>query len=415
MQNKLLQSINTEISRCVNQLLLKEPFYAHILSGTTRMISSKIPTAAVGLHDGKILLMINEEFFLKNLRTSSERVAVLKHEILHLVFKHLFRELKNKDHELMNLAADIVVNQYIGSWNLPDTAVTLSTFPELQLEPGQTLEYYYKSLEKFKNQIEDEDNQNSLDPDSQDELSDESASKSAFRGLYGTQRHSDHSAWIDEKEAEFLAGLMGQIDKSVINAADRLDSKSYGSLPLEVSRAIADMREQRTPKLDWKRQLRLYASSKGRSYVTHTMKRVSKRYGTRPGIRIRRKNRIAVVIDTSGSINGYTLELFMAEIEGIFRTGAEIVIIESDAAVHKVYKYRRGIKLSFIGGGGTSFDPAFEYINTGKSGSFDLCVYLTDGCAREPAIKPRCSLMWVLEPNGSNSVLKWGKVIQIKL
>jgi predicted metal-dependent peptidase len=74
----------------------------------------------------------------------------LKHETLHLVFKHLFRELHNKDHELMNLAADIVVNQYIGEWELPESAITLSTFPDLELEPGQTMEYYYDRLAALK-------------------------------------------------------------------------------------------------------------------------------------------------------------------------------------------------------------------------------------------------------------------------
>jgi hypothetical protein len=45
----------------------------------------------------------------------SERIAVLKHETLHLVFKHLFRNRKYCTNSfLYNIAADLVVNQYIG-------------------------------------------------------------------------------------------------------------------------------------------------------------------------------------------------------------------------------------------------------------------------------------------------------------
>jgi len=38
--------IDTELSRCINQLLLKEPFFAHILAGTVRKITDEVPTAA---------------------------------------------------------------------------------------------------------------------------------------------------------------------------------------------------------------------------------------------------------------------------------------------------------------------------------------------------------------------------------
>jgi predicted metal-dependent peptidase len=145
------------------------------------------------------------------------------------------------------------------------------------------------------------------------------------------------------------------------------------------------------------------------------MKRISKRFGTRPGIRIRRLNRVVVVIDTSGSVDNDTLFLFMAEIEGIRRTGAEITVIESDCEVQNVYAYRRGKEISMKGGGGTDFDPAFEYINSRKSGSFDACIYLTDGFAPEPEIKPRTSLLWVLTPDGNDDThLKWGRRILLK-
>jgi predicted metal-dependent peptidase len=399
-------NIEVEISRCVNQLLMKEPFFSHILSGTIRTITDKIPTAAVGVRDECIMLMINQKFFLSELKTASQRIAVLKHEALHLVFKHLFRDLIKKDSELMNIAADIVVNQYIGEWDLPASAVTLNTFPDMELEPEQTMEYYFERLSELKSKMDTGKKRGKLNyPESQ----------KAFEGLYGEQRHSDHSIWIDESNSKSLSGLTEILERQLLSATARTNQKSFGTLPEEIQRAIKRIEESHKPSVDWKRQLRLFASSHGKTYVSHTMKRVSKRYGTRPGIRIRRLNRVVVVIDTSGSIDNQTLMLFMTEIENIRRAGAEITVIESDCEVQNVYAYRRGKEISMQGGGGTDFDPAFEYINSGKSGFFDACIYLTDGCAAEPEIKPRTSLLWVLTPDGNNDEhLKWGRRINLK-
>ena len=398
--------IEVEISRCVNQLLMKEPFFSHILSGTVRTITDQIPTAAVGIKDECIMLMINQEFFLSELKTASQRIAVLKHETLHLVFKHLFRDLIKKDPELMNIAADIVVNQYIGQWDLPESAVTLNTFPDMELEAEQTMEYYYERLSELKAK---------MDAGKKGRKSKYPESQKAFEDMYGNQRHSDHSGWVDESASGNQSGLKEVLENQLLNATARTSQKSFGTLPGEIQRAIKRIEEGRKPSVDWKRQLRLFASSHGKTYVSHTMKRISKRYGTRPGIRIRRLNRVVVVIDTSGSVDNDTLMLFMAEIEGIRRTGAEITIIESDCEVQNVYKYRRGKEISMQGGGGTDFDPAFEYINSRKSGSFDACIYLTDGFAPEPEIKPRTSLLWVLTPDGNdNTHLKWGRRVLIK-
>ena len=400
-QKKNKIDIENEISRCVNQLLLKEPFFSHILSGTVRTISLSVPTAAVGVKDGTIVLFINENFFLNHLKTSSQRIAVLKHETLHLVFKHLFRELFIKDQELMNLAADIVVNQYIGEWDLPESAITLNAFSDLNLEAGQTMEYYYNRLRTLQEEnLSPKNGKNIKFPISQ----------KALERLYGSERHSDHSIWVDKKDSVVQSGLQESLENQLMNAAARCSAKSIGNLPADITRIIDVLIKGRQPKIDWKRQLRLFASSHGKTYVHHTMKRVSKRYGTRPGIRIRRRNRLVVVIDTSGSITDESLQIFMCEIEGIRRGGAEVVIIEADCKVQQVSTYRRGLKISVRGGGGTNYDPSFEYINTGKSGSFDACIYFTDGYASEPKVKPRTPLLWVLTADGDDSgLLKWGR------
>jgi len=152
------KNVNDEISRCIIQMLISEPYYAHFLSGIVRNVTKEIPTAAVGLKNTKVTLYVNENFFLKELTTFSSRVAVIKHETLHLLFKHLFRlDLKKYNPRLFNIAADIVVNQFIGKWNLPKSAVTLSSFPDLNLSENESVEWYYDKIVKLKSQVDKND------------------------------------------------------------------------------------------------------------------------------------------------------------------------------------------------------------------------------------------------------------------
>ncbi len=44
-------------------MLLKEPFFAHLLSGIVRNVTKEIPTAAVGLRGSNINLFVNDNFF----------------------------------------------------------------------------------------------------------------------------------------------------------------------------------------------------------------------------------------------------------------------------------------------------------------------------------------------------------------
>ncbi len=435
--------INTEVSRCINQLLLKEPFFAHILARTMRKITDEVPTAAVGLSNDLILLMVNEEFFLKELKSESERTAVLKHEVLHLVFRHLFRDKIKEDAELFNIAADIVVNQYIGSWKLPDSAVTLKTFPDLQLKPEQHLEYYYNILFKLNEanqQASDNDDKSAEDKQGNDYSSDKGIkpkdqpmnekhpqSAKALSEMYGGKRHSDHSKWVikDGGEAKtadgkpipdnMISGLEQTLGKQLLEAAARTPSKHYGNLPAALITEIDLIRESMKPKVDWKRMLKIFSSSSGRTVIYHTMKRISKRYGTRPGVRIKQYKKIAVIIDTSGSIVKATLAQFFKEIDTIHRNGAAVQIIECDAAVGNAYPYKKNAPIKITGGGGTNYDPAFDYINKNKKLKIDACVYLTDGYAPEPKIKPRCKLLYVITPDGKKGEhLKWGNSILMK-
>ena len=388
-----MKDIDSEISRCIIKLLMKEPFYAHFLSGIIRIITDEIPTAAVGFKSGKITLYVNENFFLNELKSFNERVAVIKHETLHILFKHLFRMQSNSyDNKLFNIAADLVVNQLIEPWKLPESAITLSTFPELNLPTDKSVEWYYKELQK--------------------KSSDENTKK-LMNQISENSSHSDHSKWGENNETSSNV-IETELDRMIVQAKDRTPLKDYGSIPLGIKTIINSIIEKRKPQIDWKRALRLFSTSSRKTRVYHTMKRISKRYGTRPGIKIKRYQRLAVAIDTSGSIKESDFGIFFSEIHSMWKQGAEIKVLECDAELQRKYSYKGKLPKFISGGGGTLFDPVFNYLRSNRFEKFDGCIYLTDGYAPEPKIKPPCSLFWCITKDGQlGNHLKYGRAVKM--
>lgn len=406
-------SVADEVSRGIVALLLKEPFYGHLLGGVVRRVDDRVPTAAVSLTPTGLHLIVNPEFFMKELK-KDERVAVIKHEALHLLFRHLYRPLIQRgDPQLFNIAADLVVNQHVAPWPLPEMAVTLRRFPDMGLEANQTLEWYYEKLKALQQAMES--GQSTGAPQSEQ----------ALQRALGEPQQGDHSFWyagggegFGEGGAVLNEGLRqameADLERHLLRARDRAASKGWDLLPAEIRTELEVIAQRRKPQVDWKRTLRLFASSGYRTEVVPTHRRMSKRFGTFPGIRIRRKQRLAVVIDTSGSISETVLEVFFREIHGIWRNDADVIVIECDAAVQRTYPYKGETPKAVEGGGGTAFDPALAWVRDPRNGPFDACIYLTDGCAGEPDVRTRCPLLWVVTADGNvGPHLKSGRVIQL--
>jgi predicted metal-dependent peptidase len=93
--------------------------------------------------------------------------------------------------------------------------------------------------------------------------------------------------------------------------------------------------------IDWKRALRLFVASSERTYLKSTIKRPSSRYGTVPGIKIKRRQKLMIALDTSGSIILELLERFFQEVYHIWRTGAEVLIVEFDLSVQRAILLQR--------------------------------------------------------------------------
>ena len=149
--------LQDQISSTCIDLIMEDAFFGHFLLSINREISEDGPTLWVRpSSDDKVLMGINPNFWTTELKKKNFRMGCIKHEVLHVVFKHLTRAQERSggrrrypNAKLFNIAADLVVNQYVESRLLIDGAVKLQSFPDLNLRKEMDVSYYYDKLDDF--------------------------------------------------------------------------------------------------------------------------------------------------------------------------------------------------------------------------------------------------------------------------
>lgn len=378
-----------ELARTGIDLLLKEPFYAHVFGSLNKEVVGKghpVDTLAVGLGHNALTLYVNAQFWDTQLTEPRYRYGVVKHEMMHLVFRHLFVREPFLDPMLLNVAFDLVVNQYVERALLPDDSIFLESFPSMALQPGQTWFYYYKKLEDLR---QGRGGSASGSPDQ--EMLNNIRSDS-----HGLERHQPWQEIRNRSELERDAVEM-HVDSLLRTAHQRTSAHAWGAMPGEVREILDQLLLRPAPELNWRLVLRLFAESAAKTHLKNTIKRPSKRYGTVPGLKIRRRQRLLVALDTSGSIGQDDLNTFFNEIFHLWRAGAQVDILEADTKVYRRYAYRGTTPEVVTGRGGTDFNDALESANRDHPDGF---IYFTDGYAARPHILPRIPVLWVLTKRG---------------
>jgi predicted metal-dependent peptidase len=234
--------------------------------------------------------------------------------------------------------------------------------------------------------------------------------------LAGSGKRGDDGGWHDGQDGIAAAAGRYAVGSLLIRARDRMLPHQWGSLPAGLLSELASILAERQPKLDWKRVVRIFCASSARSRIRHTMKRISKRYGTRPGIKVQRLQRLLVAVDTSFSIDQEMVEAFFAEIHAAWKAGATVHIVECDAEVQRDYKYAGKPPQETAGGGGTLFEPVFRWMQ--DQAQFDGLLYLTDGYGPAPTTRPRCKLLWVIvggDESAEDDRLPFGPSVHLQI
>lgn len=176
-----------------------------------------------------------------------------------------------------------------------------------------------------------------------------------------------------------------------------------GQLPGEWQRWVKHVLD---PVVDWR--LALSAGVRrglgwASGHTDYTYSRVSRRHAASPRVVLpamrRRVPRVAVVVDTSGSMDDGLLAQALAEVDGVLKSGGiadnDITVLAVDAAVHEVSRVRDASAVRLGGGGGTDMTVGI-HAALSSTPRPELVIVLTDGETPWPATATPVPLIAVI-------------------
>lgn len=371
---------------------------------------------------------------------TAQLASVLVHELMHFLQAHhtRFKSLidmciANEDSELrtlLNIAEDCEINDDLTAmgWSLPADCA----FPQkYDLEPGKTAEQYLLELRKNQTAAPKQPKTGNgqcggaaghgHDVEKRFAPGDKpgSAGKSPATGSGELQKPTGMS----EGEVE---RLRAQVARDV-NAHAQQQGGGRGTIPQGIARWAAD--HIKPPKVPWRQKLAratrraLEVASGMQDYRYDGISRRQSGLGHGPNApRLPRLRgylpRIAVVVDTSGSMSNAQLGLAISETSGILRAaGAAVTFCAIDTALHDAPKQVRNWQeaaASMKGGGGTDMRPAFEALRMMKNRP-NVVICATDGMIGDPGPEPTwCRVIWLLVGSKyTHDVSKFGEIIEV--
>lgn len=433
--------INVEriVRNAVIQVIHEMPFYGHILSQLPKKITDEVPTLAVGMlsDDSMLVSLFVSPTYVKRIYADhsdddafNHIVQLLKHEVLHIIFRHLFIKLPDK--EAQTIAAEMSVNSYIDKNKVVEAGIYAEDYG---FSSKQGILEYYNMLtaqkQNGKNQngndkssvsdsshgsnnsnVSDsshgsnnlKDNLNNSKFKKQQNSNDKGQKKS--EGGSGSQTESEnkvpdtrvdkqldsHDAWDKVKEGGASEVLLKDIVRKAKAVAK--ESNKWGNLPSNVKEAVDIMTEQKKPVISWQSLLRDFVASSTETTLDYTNKRCSKRFGTRPGTIKKAVLNLAVGIDTSGSVDTRDIEMFFNELYWMSKEQCDITVFECDTKIHRETPFSQFDCANVVGRGGTDLEPVFK---EATERNFDALIYFTD--AEAPKLKNDYSIPTMLVLN----------------
>jgi predicted metal-dependent peptidase len=362
--------------------MFREPFYGLFLIGLNKELSDSVATACVAKDGINTKLVVSPKFW----ETLGDgcKVAVLKHELLHIAFKHLQMFDEFEDKTLLNVAADLEINQYIQDEYKDKTwdglEIDHAPWAELKLPVKAGTRKYYELIKKEAEQNPDGDVAKFLDAAKAANGDGEPREITLGDGTKVTVKAS-HEFWkqyenMDEAEKKLMEK---QIEHQLKDTANQVQ-KQRGHIPGELKELIDSLYVSEEAVIDWRAYLRRFNGMASKVFTKKTRRKPNKRFYGNPALKIKQRKNTLVAIDTSGSVSNDDLREFLSEIHHIYKTGTEITVIECDAQIGNVYEYKGQFSDDYkaSGRGGTSYEPVLDYLWEHKD-RFQNLIYLTDG------------------------------------
>lgn len=359
-----------DLDRAVKTLLIREPFYGLFLLNLNRYYGDKCDTACVCRNGINTELCVNKKFW--DTLSDDEQLGVLKHELSHILFKHITSSEYFGDHNKFNKAADLETNSYI-----PVLQKDPYYYPaRFNLENNKGTKFYYENLPDEPDQPQN-DSGNSYDPN------DSHASWKDFQDLSDTEKQL----------------IENQIDYQAKNTAETCQ-KLIGSIPGELKEYLDSLFKIKPQVFNWKAYFRRVIGNLITSELYLTRMRPSRRFPDSRGIKFKRKPHVLVGVDTSGSVSDKELEDFFSEIYYLWKSGVKVTIAQVDTKIEHIEEYNGKFNKEIYGRGGTEFTSLINYYNERKK-DFSTLVIFTDGYV-SLNLPPFRNGVWVITKNGQH-------------
>ena len=410
----MINDMHGDIAKHAKTLMFKEPFYGLFLISLNKELSDAVSTACVAKDGINTKLVISPKFW----ETISDncKVAVLKHELLHIAFKHLQMYDSYSEKELLNIAADLEINQYIEDSYKDETWDGL----EITGAPWNTMNLPVKAGTRKYYELIQQEMQNNPDGDvakfvqAMKDANGDGVTRTITLGD-GTQVEvkASHEFWkqyenMDEAEKKLMEK---QIEHQLKDTAEQIQ-KQRGTVPGELKELIDSLYVSEEPVIDWRAYLRRFNGMASKVFTKKTRRKPNKRFYGNPALKIKQRKNTLVAVDTSGSVSKDDLKEFLSEIHHIWKTGTEVTVVECDATIGRVYEYKGKAEEAkeVTGRGGTSYEPVMKYLWDHKD-KYQNLIYLTDGECSIERTQPCKPVLWVhCSGRGINNELPGAKV-----
>lgn len=314
---------------------------------------------------------------------SDELIILLEHEALHLLWQHPLRYANSSTPELVQLATDVAVNQYLAEE--PRETMTLQHLQQIlrrKILPYQDSGVYLHLLQK-------------LSPEERQKLdkfiNGENETSKQGRKKLATMQET-HRGWqlTDQQLAASNQQLrIAQIKKILHQAWVNTPKKDRGLLPGDVIEELGNSRSRAN--FNWERIIdyQLGVISVGHEEAPYRFNRRQPWRMELPGMVSRLKPKLLVFVDNSGSVTDEELERALSELSFLVnREKLPLEIYPFDAKVHVKDRQRvvNGGRVKFhrVGGGGTNFQCIFDFLHSRHvNPATSLIVIMTDGWGEE--------------------------------
>jgi len=377
LQHTALDELQRKVGKAKSLLILDHPFFGTACTKRPIIYTDTVPTAAMSA-TGQMYMNVD---FCAPLSVQ-QLMFLLAHEAMHYMLAHGLRR-GHRDPQAWNVAADKVINDTLidaGVGDFIDGGVTLDGAREM-------------AAESLYDENDDGDGEG----------------PGGLGNDIGDPTDADgqplDDATIHQLEAE------AKID--AIQSAKA--AKAVGKLPASIERMVEELVNVSTP---WYDILERFMAGKIKD--GYSWNRPNRRFIARniyiPGTDyVPKMGPVVIGVDTSGSIGPDEIAMFNGHINRIIDTcNPEVVhVVYCDYNVAGVDEYTPEdfpVTIQCKGGGGTSFKPVFDWIDTNAIDP-ECVVYLTDGYGDQSEFTTNHETVWLTT---GTEAFDWGHVIKFE-